>query len=195
MTIAAQDLELIKRELSGIREFYGARIDTEIPPLKEEMDRISIQLTRVQEVGRDGEKRALISRLSGSERPRVAFGKYAGLDHLDMACVRSLLTAQMREPTGVNPRMLEDWQSNLKAAMDSTTSGTGDELVDTQEARALWDDVNLETSVAPLFNTVQMPSNLFQIPLQLGDVNWYPGTENVATKSTGLTTARQTLTA
>ena len=39
--------------------------------------------------------------------------------------------------------MLEDWQTNIKAAMDSTTSGSGDELVDTQEARALWDDVNL----------------------------------------------------
>ena len=40
-----------------------------------------------------------------------------------------------------------------------------------------------------------MPSNPFQIPLQLGDVNWYPGTENVATKSTAVATARQTLTA
>ena len=49
--------------------------------------------------------------------------------------------------------------------------------------------------MAPLFNTIQMPSNPFQIPLQLGDVNWYPGTENVASKSTALTTARQTLTA
>ena len=195
MTIAAQDLELIKRELTGIREFYDARIDSEIPPLKEEVDRIAGQLGRVQEMWRDGEKRALLSRFGGSERPRVAFGKYAGLDHLDLACVRSLLTAQMREPSGVNPRILEDWQSNLKAAMDSTTSGAGDELVDTQEARALWDDVNLETSVAPLFNTVQMPSNPFQIPLQLGDANWYPGTENVATKSTSLITARQTLTA
>ena len=195
MTIAAQDLELIKRELSGIREFYDARINTEIPPLKEEMDRISGQLNKAQQLWRDGEKRALLSRFGGSDRPRVDFGKYAGLDHLDIACARSLLTAQLREPSGVNPRMLEDWQSNLKAAMDSTTSGSGDELLDTQEARALWDDVNLETSVAPLFNTVQMPSNPFQIPLQLGDVNWYPGTESVSTKSTGLATARQTLTA
>jgi len=112
-----------------------------------------------------------------------------------MVCVRSLLTAQMREPSGVNPRMLDEGQSNLKADMDSTTSGVGDELVDTREARALWGYVNLETLVAPLFNTVQMSSNPFQIPLQLGDVNWYPGTENVATKSTGLTTAHQTLTA
>ena len=91
--------------------------------------------------------------------------------------------------------MLEDWQGNFKAVMDSTTAGTGDELVDTQEARALWGDVNLETAVAPLFNTIQMPSNPFQIPLQLSDVNWYPGTENVATKSSSLTTDRQTLTA
>ena len=59
--------------------------------------------------------------------------------------------------------MLEDWQTNIKAAMDSTTSGSGDELVDTQEARALWDDVNLETAVALLFNTIQMPSNPFQM--------------------------------
>ena len=88
----------------------------------------------------------------------MVFGKYAGMDHLDLACARSLLSAQLREPSGANPRMLEDWQSNLKAAMDSTTAGQGDELVDTQEARALWDDVNLETAVAPLFNTVQMPS-------------------------------------
>ena len=195
MTIAAQDLELIKRELSGIREFYDARINTEIPPLKEEMDRISGQLNKVQQLWRDGEKRALLSRFGGSDRPRVDFGKYAGLDHLDIACARSLLTAQLREPSGVNPRRLEDWQSNLKAAMDSTTSGSGDELLDIQEARPLWDDVNLETSVAPLFNTVQMPSNPFQIPLQLGDVNWYPGTESVSTKRTGLATARQTLTA
>jgi len=195
MTIAAQDLELIKRELSGIREFYDARINTEIPPLKEEMDRISGQLNKAQQLWRDGEKRALLSRFGGSDRPRVDFGKYAGLDHLDIACARSLLTAQLREPSGVNPRMLEDWQSNLKAAMDSTTSGSGDELLDIQEARALWDDVNLETSVAPLFNTVQMPSNPFQIPLQLGDVNWYPGTESVSTKRTGLATARQTFTA
>ena len=195
MTIASNDLELIKRELTGIREFYESRMDNELPPMKEELDRVSSQLSKVQELWRDGEKRALLQRYGGGERPRVAYGKYVGLDHLDLACVRSLLTAQLRDPAGVSPRMLEDWQVNLKAAMDSTTAGAGDELVDTQEARALWDDVNLETAVAPLFNTIQMPSNPFQIPLQLGDVNWYPGTENVATKSTALTTARQTLTA
>jgi hypothetical protein len=40
-----------------------------------------------------------------------------------------------------------------------------------------------------------MPSNPFEIPLQLGDVNWYPGTENAAAKSTSPSTKKQTLTA
>ena len=195
MTIGAHDLDLIKREVASVREYYQSRMDADIPPLKEELDRIAAQLTLAQDTWREGEKRAILSRFSGGDRPRVAFGKYEGLDVLDLACIRSLLNAQLRDPSGLHPRMLEDWQTNIKAAMDSTTAGAGDELVDTQEARALWDDVNLETSIAPLFNTVQMPSNPFQIPLQLGDVNWYPGTENVATTGTALRTARQTLTA
>ena len=193
-SIATAGLELVKRELGGIREFYEARLNAEIPPLREEVDRIGGQLAQLQDSRRRTEKLALLEQQSAG-RPRVPFGKYAGLDHLDLACVRSLLSAQVREPAGVSPRMLDDWQANLKAAMDSTTAGQGDELVDTQEARALWDDVNLETAVAPLFNTVQMPSNPFRIPLQLGDVNWYPGTENTAATATALATARQTLTA
>ncbi len=159
--LSATSLELVKRELGGIREFYESRMNSEIPPLREELERIGGQLTKLQDAQRQGEKLALLNRHGAEGRPRVPFGKYAGLDHLDLACVRSLLSAQVREPSGASPRMLEDWQSNLKAAMDATTAGQGNELVDTQEARALWDDVNLETAVAPLFNTVQMPSNPF----------------------------------
>ena len=78
--------------------------------------------------------------------------------------------------------------------MDSTTAGSGDELVPTQEAAALWLDVNLETMVAPLFSRTEMPSDPFDIPLQLGDVSWYPGTENSAVTGSALATAKQTLT-
>ena len=193
--ISTASLEMVKRELGGIREFYEQRMNAEIPPLREEVERIGSQLLKLQDVRRQGEKRAILQQAGVGERARVLFGKYAGMDHLDLACARSLLSAQIREPAGANPRMLEDWQSNLKAAMDSTTAGSGDELVDTQEARALWDDVNLETAIAPLFNAVQMPSNPFQIPLQLGDVNWYPGTENTAVTGSAPATARQTMTA
>ncbi len=82
-----------------------------------------------------------------------------------------------------------------RAAMDSTTAGSGDELVATLEARELWQDVNLQTLVAPIIPTFPMPSNPFEVPRQLGDVSFYPGTENAATTSTALTTGRTTLTA
>ncbi len=193
-SVSTASLELVKRELGGIREFYESKMNAEIPPLREEMERIGSQLAKLQDARRQGEKLSLLNQ-HGGDRGRALFGKYAGMDHLDLACARSLLSAQLREPSGASPRMLEDWQSNLKAAMDSTTAGRGDELVDTQEARALWDDVNLETAVAPLFNAVQMPSNPFQIPLQIGDVNWYPGTENTAVTGSAPATARQTMTA
>ena len=86
-------------------------------------------------------------------------------------------------------------QSLTRAAMDSTTAGAGDELVATLEARELWLDVNLQTLIAPIIPTFPMPSNPFDIPRQLGDVNFYPGTENVATTSTALATGKTTLTA
>ena len=44
-------------------------------------------------------------------------------DLLDLALVRSLLSSQMRQPSGLNPKMLEEWELALKAAMDSTTGG------------------------------------------------------------------------
>ena len=86
-------------------------------------------------------------------------------------------------------------QALTRAAMDSTTAGSGDELVATLEARELWMDVNLHTLVAPLVPTFPMPSNPFDIPRQLGEVNFYPGTENTAAAATALSTGKATLTA
>ena len=86
-------------------------------------------------------------------------------------------------------------QAMTRAAMDSTTAGLGDELVSTLEAREMWMDVNLSTLVAPLIPTVAMPSNPFEVPKQLGDVNFYPGSENAAASGTGLATGKVTLTA
>ena len=120
MTIGAQDLELIKKEVAGIRDFYQSRMDSEIPPLKSEVDRIATQLARIQEMWRDGEKRAILAKYSGADRARVPYDKYMGRDPLDLACVRSLLTAQMRDPAGLNPRMLEEWQRRNEGDPAST---------------------------------------------------------------------------
>ncbi len=82
-----------------------------------------------------------------------------------------------------------------RAAMDSTTSGSGSDLVVTLEARRLWMDVNLRTQVAQLIPTIPMPSNPFDVPTQLGDVNFYPGAQNTASSTTALSTGKTTLNA
>lgn len=82
-----------------------------------------------------------------------------------------------------------------RAAMDSTTSGAGSELVATLEARRLWMDVNLRTQIAQLIPTIPMPSNPFDVPTQLGDVNFYPGVQNTVSTSTALSTGKATLNA
>jgi HK97 family phage major capsid protein len=84
--------------------------------------------------------------------------------------------------------------SNTRA-LTATGSATGDELVPTLEASALWMDVNLQTQIAPQIPTIAMPSNPFDIPTQLGDVNWYPGTENTTATESTPATAKKTLTA
>ena len=83
----------------------------------------------------------------------------------------------------------------IRAAMDSTTAGAGADLVPTLERAELWMDVNLQTLVAGLIPMFPMPSQPFDIPTQLGDVNFYPGAENTATTDTALATGKTTLTA
>ena len=195
MTIGTQELEIIKREVAEVRHFYDERIKESVQPLKEESDRVAGQLKAIQDRWKAAEKQAILAQHGGPDQPRVPVGKYKGLDLLDLALVRSLLSSQVRQPSGLNPKMLEEWELALKAAMDSTTGGAGDELVSTQEAAALWMDVNLQTMVLSLFSRVDMPTNPFEIPLQLGDVNWYPGSENISPAITTLSTAKQTLTA
>ena len=195
MSIGTQELEVIKKEVAEVRSFYDERIKESVQPLREENERIAGQIRSIQERWKAAEKQAILAQHRSPEQARVPFGKYKGLDLLDLALVRSLLNAQVRQPSGLNPRMLEEWDLALKNAMDSTTGGTGDELVSTQEAAALWMDVNLETMVLSLFSRVDMPTNPFEIPLQLGDVNWYPGAENLSPAATALATSKQTLTA
>ena len=80
-------------------------------------------------------------------------------------------------------------------ALDSTTAGAGAELVPRLERAELWYDVNLQTLIAGLVPTFPMPSQPFDIPTQLGAVNFYPGVENTPTTDTTPATAKVTLTA
>jgi HK97 family phage major capsid protein len=188
--------ELVAQQVASIQGFVQERLEIQVKPLKEEVSRLTASLAQALAAQKEQRRAALAASITGKQ-PRVPFGKYAGMTPLDLAIMSSVYKAQPPRVDGspAYPRMYEEWGATLKAAMDSTTATTGDELVNTQEARELWMDVNLETAVASLLSRIDMPSNPFDIPLQLGDVNWYPGTENVATKSTSLATKKQTLTA
>lgn len=91
-------------------------------------------------------------------------------------------------------RQAESWANIMRGeifkAMDSTTAGSGDELVPTFEAAQLWMDVNLDTLVLPLLQQVAMPTQPYDWPTQLGDTNWYPITENVQATTSDVSTAK-----
>jgi HK97 family phage major capsid protein len=185
--MSTQELETVKREIADVSSF----VREHVAPVHEERVRLKEAVEGVIEAGKEMRRKALLA--SAHDRPRVdAPWRYAGSDALDLAIVRSLYRAA--KATAGGPR-IEEWGVHLRAAMDSLTAGGGDELVNTAEATQLWKDVNLETMVASQFSRISMPTNPFDIPLQLGEVQWYPGEENVSAKSTALTTSRQTLTA
>jgi HK97 family phage major capsid protein len=186
--MSLQELEAVKKELADISAFVKQRGEGRV---KDETDRLTTAVESLVETSKESQRSDLLLGVDSQVR-RVESGPYIGCDALDMAIVRSLHKAAHAFNASAGS---EHWAGRIKAAMDSVTATTGDELVATSEASQLWNDVNLETMVASLFSRISMPTTPFDIPLQLGDVNWYPGSENVSAKSTALTTAKQTLTA
>jgi HK97 family phage major capsid protein len=183
--VTTRELETISKEIAEVSAF----VKEHVAPLAEERVRLHDAVSGLVRTAKDSQRRSLLG-IEG--RSVVDSGPYAGCDALDLAIVRSLHRAAQAHGGGAP---VEDWGVRLRAAMDSVTSGSGDELVPTAEANELWRDVNLDTVVGSLFSRIDMPTSPFDIPLQLGDVNWYPGTENTATTATALATAKQTLTA
>ena len=185
--MTTQELETVKKELAGISTFVKERM----APALDEQKRLTEAINGLADAGKDLRRRALTSQADDEDR-RVESGPYAGCDALDLVIGRSLLQAARAQGGGSG---VEDWTVHLRAAMDSLTAGSGDELIPTAQASRLWQDVHLETMIASLFSRISMPTNPFDVPLQLGDVNWYPGEENVSARSSDLPTGKQTLTA
>ena len=190
-------MDEMQKEIVETQEFVRERlgpVTKELTLMREEQQRLSAEVRRVLERERET-RREEVLRKGANGRLRARGGKLDGFDLLDLAVMRSLLAAQQARPHDYDPRSLRAWEESVTKAMDSVTAGSGDELVPQEEARQLWADVNVGTAVASLFETVTMPTNPFDVPLQLGDVNWYPGAANTAPTGTDLATAKQTLTA
>jgi len=213
----SDEMEKIGRELGQINQFVTDRFDpvTEQVDLQaEEIDKLKAGVAEVQETQREA-KRAQVRASAGDEELRVQDGPYAGMDAVDLALMRGIAdgnrqwsekiadaTGQLVEgATGkVSPAiekkfsrhpyakpMLREFSRAIDSntrALTATGSATGDELVPTLEASALWMDVNLQTQVAPLIPTIA-----------IGDVSWFPGTENTTATESTPATAKKTLTA
>jgi HK97 family phage major capsid protein len=96
-----------------------------------------------------------------------------------------------------NPSQVKAASDDLTAvikALTSTGVGTGDEYVPTDMADQVWMDMFLAARVAGTLDTVNMPTDPFDLPLGLGAVTWRKGTQNVATTHSDPATAKSTLT-
>ena len=189
MPETTQEMELLRKELADVSTFVKERVE----PVHDERVRLRKAIEALTTEQQGYRRDALLAGQDGSAGDAVVkSGPYAGCDELDLAIMRSV---QRAAETQLGAESVREWDVRLKAAMDSVSAGRGDEIVPTGMASRLWDDVHQETRVASLFNRIDMPTNPFDIPLQLGDVNWYPGTENTATAESTTKTAKQTLTA
>lgn len=96
------------------------------------------------------------------------------------------------------PEAYGDYLKSSEAlkAMDSTTSGSGDQWVPTGMSPALWRDVRLAMRVGSLIPVVEMANNPFIVPALTGAATPYMMGENTAvTAVSNPTTAAITLTA
>lgn len=209
-------IEAIKTQIGSVRAFIQERDKV----TGEEMARLSKQVLEVTAMLKDERRAKLLTPQSGGV-PHVPHGLYVGFTPGQLYLASQFLSAaKVKAATEVFPdpehkRRLERWQANLTqavsaiapfipensplvraAAMDSTTAGYGDELVPTAEDNELWMDVNLRTALMDRIRITTMPTNPFDLPLQLGNVNFYPTAEEGTTVTeTRLATVKKTLTA
>ncbi len=207
-----EQIEQAIQNIAEAREFIKSRAPGLVT--REEMDRV------VAEVRKDLE-RVQRPPIFGDGQATARGGAYDGLSHLDLSIVKALREAtefgqgraaftldarpdlqgnpvlSLGSHRGLNriPQAPPGWEA-LKRAMDSTTSAAGDQLVPTDTARQVWRDVFLNTVVSSFLPRITMPTNPFDIPLELGSVTFYKAaSENTTVADTDLTTAKNTLTA
>ena len=201
------ETEKLMENVAAVRAFTETFKEKEHTPLKEEVERLSAQLT---ESVRASKRAALLRQVeSTTQGARVLSGKYRGFDEFDLMLSRAVLRIAERGGVDgrrpVDPRIAAEWRSNLEGAradlyesigraLDASTAGAGDELTFTGETSEMWRDVHLATSVVSLFGSIMMPTDPFRIPYDFGDVSWYRGTSNLAVSSSTPGTGRQTLT-
>lgn len=196
------DVREIQKSIADIGQFMREKYDPlaqRVDILGEENARLVDEVKGMLDTQKRQNRAALMRGLMDTNS--VPTGKYRGCTPLDMAIVGKVLKGAEKMPQDLDERMMTGWRENYNEAishfraLDSTTATKGAELTYEGLATELWRDVHLQTAVASLFPTIMMPTNPFRIPVDLQDINWYPGVSNVATTGTDTLTGDQTLTA
>lgn len=137
----------------------------------------------VRDIARDGHSRQMGTKLTP----------------IDLWIAKGMLETQYKHKEasrwGGTAELPSDELNDAIKALTSTGSSTGDELVPTEMAAQLWEDFFLQSRVASTITRINMPTNPFDVPLGLGSVTWYKGTENTASTASDPATAKSTLTA
>jgi len=95
----------------------------------------------------------------------------------------------MSKMLGRKPQELKSWggftrkMGDFKKALDVATAGEGAEWVPTGFSPELFGLVRLQLKVAALFPTIQMPTNPYKLPVQIGRFTSYKHSEQTADTS------------
>ena len=182
------ETDKLMEDVAAVLSFLETFKDKEYGTLKEEVERLSAQIT---ESARASKRAALLRQVESTARgARVAFGKYRGFDEFDLMISNEVLRLAKSGGTDgkdrISPRAADEWRSSLGQArgdlyesigraLDSTTPGAGDELTFTGETSEMWRDVHLATSVASLFRPYYDAHHAVPDPLRLRGRELVPG--------------------
>jgi len=130
----------------------------------------------------------------------VERGKFAGKKVADVLFAYKLLQQAeiLRNNRGMKSLDLVPPSRELVEAVKAYTetgAGTGDELVPTEMEASLWEDFFTQSRVVSQFESIDMPSNPFDIPLDFAESTFSKGTENTAPSADDAATRKSTLTA
>ncbi len=215
MAYSTAQIEEAIRGIVEARDFLRERASSFVT--REELDRLTDAVRQNMGTLDEVRRRPIFG---GAETNKVRGGKYDGLTHFDLSIVKALREAaefgkgratfmidaspeadgSTRLWMGSNRQLNRvthgqaGWEP-FKRALDSTTAGAGDEIVPTGMATEIWRDVHLNTVISSFLPRINMPTNPFDIPLEMGDVTFYKATENSTVAETDLATAKNTLSA
>lgn len=193
---ATLDFDSLKAELTDL---VDEKVKTEVEKQKEEAPQRRVSGDAIGHYDVDREALGKANRYGRMVKDFERDGFHKGFATQKIAPVDLYLTdLLLKQANTLYPDRVAAPSQDLKAAikaLTSTGSGTGDELVPTEMAGQLWEDIFLASRVVSSLQTIPMPSNPFEVPLGLGDVTWRKGTENTATTASDPATAKSTLTA